>query len=236
MTQLHIEVAQISIIYNSEFSLIQYRFRRLSLRIIFGVGKRKIGICMFWGKVVQWISSQLEEWRSIFKPPHWQGDAESTGIKRAKPHLILSAPNFFTPLSPHGVSLNRYMQTLCNPLLEESCVLWIAVNNPRMKHIPTERGDGHRGGWRKRILSQRGRRERTSIKEWSGICGVFVMRLAFERFESLFKFSLCEFRVLSAWSTLKIFLPNYNSSLLPADSWQSLSHTYFLLNSCMVRD
>lgn len=236
MTQLHIEVAQISIIYNSEFSLIQYRFRRLSLRIIFGVGKRKIGICMFWGKVVQWISSQLEEWRSIFKPPHWQGDAESTGIKRAKPHLILSAPNFFTPLSPHGVTLNRYMQTLCNPLLEESCVLWIAVNNPRMKHIPTERGDGHRGGWRKRILSQRGRRERTSIKEWSGICGVFVMRLAFERFESLFKFSLCEFRVLSAWSTLKIFLPNYNSSLLPADSWQSLSHTYFLLNSCMVRD
>lgn len=236
MTQLHIEVAQISIIYNSEFSLIQYRFRRLSLRIIFGVGKRKIGICMFWGKVVQWISSQLEEWRSIFKPPHWQGDAESTGIKRAKPHLILSAPNFFTPLSPHGVSLNRYMQTLCNPLLEESCVLWIAVNNPRMKHIPTERGDGHRGGWRKRILSQRGRRERTSIKEWSGICGVFVMRLAFERFESLFKFSFCEFRVLSAWSTLKIFLPNYNSSLLPADSWQSLSHTYFLLNSCMVRD
>lgn len=191
---------------------------------------------MFWGKVVQWISSQLEEWRSIFKPPHWQGDAESTGIKRAKPHLILSAPNFFTPLSPHGVSLNRYMQTLCNPLLEESCVLWIAVNNPRMKHIPTERGDGHRGGWRKRILSQRGRRERTSIKEWSGICGVFVMRLAFERFESLFKFSFCEFRVLSAWSTLKIFLPNYNSSLLPADSWQSLSHTYFLLNSCMVRD
>lgn len=188
MTQLHIEVAQISIIYNSEFSLIQYRFRRLSLRIIFGVGKRKIGICMFWGKVVQWISSQLEEWRSIFKPPHWQGDAESTGIKRAKPHLILSAPNFFTPLSPHGVSLNRYMQTLCNPLLEESCVLWIAVNNPRMKHIPTERGDGHRGGWRKRILSQRGRRERTSIKEWSGICGVFVMRLALERFESLFKF------------------------------------------------
>lgn len=236
MTQLHIEVAQISIIYNSEFSLIQYRFRRLSLRIIFGVGKRKIGICMFWGKVVQWISSQLEEWRSIFKPPHWQGDAESTGIKRAKPHLILSAPNFFTPLSPHGVSLNRYMQTLCNTLLEESCVLWIAVNNPRMKHIPTERGDGHRGGWRKRILSQRGRRERTSIKEWSGICGVFVMRLAFERFESLFKFSFCEFRVLSAWSTLKIFLPNYNSSLLPADSWQSLSHTYFLLNSCMVRD
>lgn len=236
MTQLHIEVAQISIIYNSEFSLIQYRFRRLSLRIIFGVGKRKIGICMFWGKVVQWISSQLEEWRSIFKPPHWQGDAESTGIKRAKPHLILSAPNFFTPLSPHGVTLNRYMQTLCNPLLEESCVLWIAVNNPRMKHIPTERGDGHRGGWRKRILSQRGRRERTSIKEWSGICGVFVMRLAFERFESLFKFSFCEFRVLSAWSTLKIFLPNYNSSLLPADSWQSLSHTYFLLNSCMVRD
>lgn len=188
MTQLHIEVAQISIIYNSEFSLIQYRFRRLSLRIIFGVGKRKIGICMFWGKVVQWISSQLEEWRSIFKPPHWQGDAESTGIKRAKPHLILSAPNFFTPLSPHGVTLNRYMQTLCNPLLEESCVLWIAVNNPRMKHIPTERGDGHRGGWRKRILSQRGRRERTSIKEWSGICGVFVMRLALERFESLFKF------------------------------------------------
>lgn len=236
MTQLHIEVAQISIIYNSEFSLIQYRFRRLSLRIIFGVGKRKIGICMFWGKVVQWISSQLEEWRSIFKPPHWQGDAESTGIKRAKPHLMLSAPNFFTPLSPHGVTLNRYMQTLCNPLLEESCVLWIAVNNPRMKHIPTERGDGHRGGWRKRILSQRGRRERTSIKEWSGICGVFVMRLAFERFESLFKFSFCEFRVLSAWSTLKIFLPNYNSSLLPADSWQSLSHTYFLLNSCMVRD
>lgn len=188
MTQLHIEVAQISIIYNSEFSLIQYRFRRLSLRIIFGVGKRKIGICMFWGKVVQWISSQLEEWRSIFKPPHWQGDAESTGIKRAKPHLMLSAPNFFTPLSPHGVTLNRYMQTLCNPLLEESCVLWIAVNNPRMKHIPTERGDGHRGGWRKRILSQRGRRERTSIKEWSGICGVFVMRLALERFESLFKF------------------------------------------------